>query len=109
MDLVYINIIYAMQTIPQQHEECLREVLVELMELDPDKINLHQLYATANREVKEYIENDGDTASREDLVNVIAKVLTGKTWPIYADTNEYKMKFQETLRPYMLDPTRNLF
>lgn len=39
-----------------------------------------------------------DTMEREDLMEILAKKVTGKSWPCYSDGHEYSHKFHEELR-----------
>lgn len=81
-----------------QHEECLREVMVEIMEIDPDNValNLQNIY----HKTKKYLKYDGDTVSREELMDTIAMALVGKSWPLCCDSQNYKQEFYNAIKPY---------
>jgi len=43
--------------------------------------------------IKESNETCFDTVGREDLIDFVAKKVTGMSWPMFGDNKEYKTKF----------------
>lgn len=85
------------------HENTLREFLVEVIELDPDKINIQELYKAVKNELNIYVDCNGDTSSREDLWDAVCFSLTGMNYPSYNSSQNYKDTFESLIRPYCLD------
>ena len=73
--------------------------------IDISKLSQEQyenLFNRCHNKIIRYIQYNGDTSRREDLIHAVSKHLVGKHWPMCCDSLEYTNEFNNLISKYQL-------